>query len=278
MTGGAAGELTTTFMHYACTSEDCKPFLHWIMQQANNSDAPLVQSVSVGTTEYEYVEAMGEQYLERINQEFMKAGMRGISLLFATGDKASQIYNHKYWINFPSASPYVTAVGGVWLGELGYGPLSVDPDTTGGFANYEAHKQLAFQKSAVTAYLAEAKKSKAKQPEHFNATLRAVPDVSAMSDAYLIIQHGSETWIGGTSAACPVVAGIMSILNDARIAAGKGPMGYLNDFLYKNPHCFQDIESGANAYEAVKGWDPASGLGTPVGDCLLKAALAEEGL
>jgi hypothetical protein len=52
----------------------------------------------VGTTEYEYVEAMGEKFVLRINQEFMKAGMRGISLLFASGDRASQPYKGKYWV------------------------------------------------------------------------------------------------------------------------------------------------------------------------------------
>ena len=49
---------------------------------------------------------------------------------------------------------------------------------------------------------------------------RAVPDVSAMSDAYVIVQHGANTFIGGTSAACPVVAGLISLLNSERMAAG----------------------------------------------------------
>jgi hypothetical protein len=54
---------------------------------------------------------------------------------------------------------------------------------------------------------------------HFDAC-RAVPDVSAMSDAYVIVQHGANTFIGGTSAACPVVAGLISLLNSERMAAG----------------------------------------------------------
>ena len=58
-------------------------------------------------------EAMGAKFVKRINQEFMKAGMRGLSLLFATGDRAVQHYKGKYWVNFPSCSPFVTAVGGV---------------------------------------------------------------------------------------------------------------------------------------------------------------------
>ena len=49
----------TIFMHYACTSEACRPFLSWILQQANTSQPALVQSISVGTTEHEYVEVGG---------------------------------------------------------------------------------------------------------------------------------------------------------------------------------------------------------------------------
>lgn len=41
-----------------------------------------------------------------------------------------------------------------------------------------------------------------------------------MSDAYVIVQHGANTFIGGTSAACPVVAGLISLLNSERMAAG----------------------------------------------------------
>mmetsp|Transcript_24567 Transcript_24567/g.62010 ORF Transcript_24567/g.62010 Transcript_24567/m.62010 type:complete len:80 (-) Transcript_24567:546-785(-) len=67
---------------------------------------------------------------------------------------------------------------------------------------------------------------------------------------------------------------MVSLLNDARGAAGKPPMGFLNPFLYANPQCFEDIVGGKNLYGAVKGWDPASGLGVPNMDCLLKAAMA----
>lgn len=83
-----------------------------MMEIANVTQPPMVQSVSVGTTEYEYLTDMGEKFVRRINAEFVKAGARGISLVFASGDRASQLFDGKYWINFPSASPHVTAVVG----------------------------------------------------------------------------------------------------------------------------------------------------------------------
>lgn len=87
-------------------------------------------------------------------------------------------------------------------------------------------------------------------------------------------QAFAQTFVGGTSAACPVVAGMIGLINDARHAAGRPTLGFLNPFLYANPECFQDITGGKNLYGATKGWDPASGLGTPIFACLLKAAMS----
>jgi tripeptidyl-peptidase I len=183
---GAGAE--SWFLHYACTTEACHPFLGWVTQLANLTRPPLVHSVSVGTTEWEYVDAMGEPYVARINLEFAKLAARGLTLLFAAGDRAAQPHAGRFWINFPAASPYVAAVGGVWLGELGSGPLVTDPDTTGGFANCPAHAQPAHQAAAVARYLATAAAAGAKRPDVFNSSLRAVPDLVSMSDAYVIIQ------------------------------------------------------------------------------------------
>ena len=40
--------------------------------------------------------------------------------------------------------------------------------------------------------------------------------------------------VAGTSAACPVVAGIFTIVNNARLKAGKNSLGFLNPFIYAN--------------------------------------------
>jgi tripeptidyl-peptidase-1 len=38
--------------------------------------------------------------------------------------------------------------------------------------------------------------------------------------------------VAGTSAAAPVVAGAVALLNDELLAAGKRPMGFLNPWIY----------------------------------------------
>jgi subtilase family serine protease len=61
---------------------------------------------------------------------------------------------------------------------------------------------------------------------------QAYPDVSAQSRRFLIYFQGLAGLISGTSAAAPTFAGIVSLLNDANIAAGKPPLGFLNPMLY----------------------------------------------
>jgi hypothetical protein len=35
-------------------------------------------------------------------------------------------------------------------------------------------------------------------------------------------------------------------VNEARIAAGKGPVGFINPVLYQHPEVFNDIKNGSN--------------------------------
>ena len=85
---------------------------------------------------------------------------------------------------------------------------------------------------------------------------------------------GSFAGMAGTSASCPVVAGFISNINAARMAIGKGAVGWINPALYAHSASFvNDIVTGDNkcsatapccphGFTAVTGWDPASGLGS----------------
>lgn len=68
------------------------------------------------------------------------------------------------------------------------------------------------------------------QPLTFHS--QAYPDVSAQSRRFVIIYTGLPALISGTSASAPAFAGIVALLNDASIAAGKPPLGFLNPMLY----------------------------------------------
>ena len=69
---------------------------------------------------------------------------------------------------------------------------------------------------------------------------------------------------------------MLTSINAALVAAGHSTsLGFVNPFLYDNQAAFLDITTGSNlGFEAVEGYDPASGLGTfsPSTFSLLKAA------
>jgi len=94
-----------------------EPFLDWTIHMANTSDLPLVHSLSYGENEKDYT----VPYVKRTNLDFMKLGLRGITILVATGDAGVQGATQMggsppscrpFLPVFPASSPYVTSVGG----------------------------------------------------------------------------------------------------------------------------------------------------------------------
>ena len=102
---------------------------------------------------------------------------------------------------------------------------------------------------------------------------RGYPDVSLSSYDYLIRDEKKIICTSGTALSAAVFAGMITSINAARLADGKGSIGWLNPTLYANPHIFEDMIIGdsscdrngrcrAQGFSATKGWDPISGLGS----------------
>jgi kumamolisin len=94
---------------------------------------------------------------------------------------------------------------------------------------------------------------------------RGVPDVAGNADpetGYQVRVDGSDMVIGGTSAVAPLWAALIARLNQIK----GSPLGFINEALYANPSGLSDITSGNNgSFSAGPGWDPTTGLGSPVG-------------
>mmetsp|Transcript_31066 Transcript_31066/g.99728 ORF Transcript_31066/g.99728 Transcript_31066/m.99728 type:complete len:570 (+) Transcript_31066:64-1773(+) len=254
--------------------------LAWARQISSLENPPLVHSVSYGNDEKQQVSA---EYMQTANTAFMKAGARGLSILFASGDQGvcgregCGFFKKRFKPDFPAASPYITAVGGTdFVTKSVVGDEKAWVAGGGGFSDDFAIP--AYQAEAVAAYLSQ---PDLPPKDMWNSTGRAYPDVSALAgqvNPYCVVSSGRFAGVAGTSAACPVVAGIFALLNSRRVDNGKPALGFLNPFIYKNPQGFQDVTQGKNTggmqeygFSAVKGWDAATGFGTPDFDALAEA-------
>lgn len=93
--------------------------------------------------------------------------------------------------------------------------------------------------------------------------------MAANGDNIAVYVEGGLYTEGGTSASSPIFASLITRIIEERIKVGKGPLGFINPVLYQHPEVLNDINNGSNpgcgtnGFDAVDGWDPVTGLGTP---------------
>ena len=210
---------------------------------------------------------MPSAYADHINVEFVKCGLRGIWMLFASGDSGAALDSGTcpegaFAPVWPAGSPYITAVGGTTNGAL---PEAAWSGSSGGFGN--VFGQPSWQTAAVETFLATAEAEGTLPPlGYFNATGQGFPGISAQAVAYPVIANGAAFGsVAGTSCATPCSSGIFGLLNHARLAAGKGSLGFLNPMLYANTGALNDVALGVQGgcnidgvsvpgFPAVAGW------------------------
>ncbi|CAN0171587.1 unnamed protein product [Scytosiphon promiscuus] len=216
--------------------------------------------------------------------------------------------------SFPASSPWVTSVGATqvaWdlagsclqsdlLGpgnsqsaETAVNKFTGGLDSGGGFSTIFPAEE--YQTAHTARYVA----TKAAPPAGtFKSANRGFPDISAAGHNFVVVVGGKVQQVGGTSASAPAVAGMVALLNERLLAAGKPPLGFLNPALYKaaeeRPSTFQPVlpktynfsgtpleetlgatyQVGSNKCSRYSccgmgyggsesgGWDPVTGLGT----------------
>jgi tripeptidyl-peptidase-1 len=223
-------------------------------------------------------------YMDMICNEYMKLGLQGVSVLFSTADfgvagNSDTCKDDRFQPNWPTTCPYVTAVGATQVdqgqtdiaGTLASGgqpEVAVDSNVKsgGGFSDYFPIPD--YQKDFVESYLNNTPPPYGS--DKFNAGGRAFPDISVNGRSYVVTTGGAEVGVDGTSASAPTFASMITMINQERLAAGKGTVGFLNPVLYgRSGDYIKDVVSGNNpgcgtdGFSAAPGWDPVTGLGTP---------------
>ncbi|KAH8985804.1 subtilisin-like protein [Lactarius akahatsu] len=236
-------------------------FLEYILDQEN---IPQTISMSYHRLEENF---LSHEYIVQVCDLFSRLGVRGVSVILSSGnegvgkDCVMEDGSIRFMPNFPPTCPYVTVVGGT----TGYEPEVAAGFSGGGFSDY--FERPPYQEEAVSTFL----QSLGNQHQGlYNPTGRGIPDIAAQASGFKLFSNGRERVESGTSAAAPVVAGVISLLNDWLILRGQPPLGFLNPWLYGGGFAaLNDITEGSNSgcgmdgFTAVDGWDPVTGLGTP---------------
>ncbi|EMD32917.1 hypothetical protein CERSUDRAFT_98929 [Gelatoporia subvermispora B] len=252
--------------------------------QCGGAPLPYVLSTSYVHDETD----LSAAYMQRQCAEYGKLGLMGVTVLYASGDGGvagndgkcmtqdglPSANGTRFMPGFPAECPYVTGVGAT---QVNPGAKVTDPEgaceqtifSGGGFSNVFAMPD--YQKDAVQNYLEKFPPPYGADRYNNSGTSRAFPDISANGANFLIVVQGKALRVSGTSASSPVSAAILSAVNDARFAAGKGPIGFINPTIYSSAFdgAFNDITTGSNpgcgtnGFAAQPGWDPVTGLGTP---------------
>jgi subtilase family serine protease len=241
---------------------------------------------------------------------FVQAAVEGIGLYFSSGDSGDEvIHGLSPQPDFASSDPLVTAVGGTseFINERGKRINTTGWETTLDLVDYSGTEaqytsplpgdfwagagggtstifaQPWYQVGAVPASLAN----------RDGQRMRVAPDISADADPYTGFYYGITSGgtfgigtIGGTSLACPLVAGMQAVAEQNR----SFPIGFANPLLYslrknayndvrpQRPIHFASTSGGylgtfetGDTQSTRYGYDNITGLGTPNGTKFLKA-------
>ena len=215
-----------------------------------------VISVSYGAWGYP------DNYIKRQCNELMKLGLQGTTVVVSSGD--SGVGDDEYcapgrdglifFATMMSECPYVLSVGSTELDRPAGAPSPPPPFETlneiattrfasgSGFSN--VFGVPSWQKDAIDAYFAQVdlpftayhhyvvnNDFSSVDRGRFHHGGRAYPDIAAVGDRQVVYAGGLWYRVGGTSLSAPVVAAMVTLANEARIAAGKGPVGYFTDKL-----------------------------------------------
>ncbi|KAH9165261.1 subtilisin-like protein [Lactarius sanguifluus] len=174
---------------------------------------PQTISISYGT----YERNVPREYTRALCILFAQLGARGVSVLFSTGDDGvgdncmDDSGNIRFVAEFPASCPYLTAVGGT----TDYDPEVAAPLSGGGFSDH--FPRPAYQDVAVSAFLESLGTQYAGL---YNREGRGIPDIAAQALTLPVVVRNDDVAMDGTSGSTPIVASIISLLNDYFITNG----------------------------------------------------------
>ncbi len=223
---------------------------------------------------------------------FGRMTREGITLVAASGDQGSGQFTcdgSDYFkaVATPASDPNVTAVGGTILNADGASGAYLSETT---WNESSAIGDAEAGGGGVSVVYTKPRYQKRAQEER----MRTLPDVSytaSLLSGVVVVYGGSPYSFGGTSVGTPQWAGLFALT--AQLANER--LGNVNDVLYRlaagrQKKYFRDVRDGStnalpdlgccgtpiDGYVALRGYDLATGLGSPIASALVPA-LARDG-
>jgi subtilase family protein len=261
----------------------------------NRGFKPQVISASLGLCEPDVFLAIGLKGLRSVEGSLAMAAGSGISFLASSGDQGSAdcvdltgAPVDRLAVNYPSSSPWVTGVGGTNFAltsantiaaQIVWNDTSLQPGAAGGGGTSQLFRRPGYQRPTVS------------------RNRRYVPDVSMLADIApgftvfcsatpdCVNSQTTNPWqtVGGTSAATPLLAGGLALVDESQRLNGRRDVGFVNPLLYKigrnrslRGHVISDVVKFSNdigpfitrrhrslgCCKAGPGFDRASGWGS----------------
>jgi kumamolisin len=212
-------------------------------------------------------EELPQDFFHCMEQLFQDAVLQGVSICCSSGDRGDDPGpSGRPRVHYPASSPHVLACGGThWTARSKLLEEVVWNETL-------PHGSCQSGGGASKVFGAPGWQRRARVKLKTRRSGRGLPDVAGKADiqtGYCMFVGGLDVTMGGTSAVAPMWAGLIARLNQE---LGK-PIGYITPLLYGSSikKAFRDILEGNNGhYRAGPGWDPCTGLGTPIGKALLQ--------
>ena len=218
----------------------------------------------------------GTENSDYMTTALANASANGITVCAGSGDRGSDNYAGTLGVLYPASSPNVVAVGGTQLtyNSSTYQRVSESVSIYSGGGISKVFPVPSWQ-TGLKANLFFSSNGNS-----FVSTItgRGVPDISAPYSNYIFWFGAAASGysaanilvVGGTSAACPIMAGMFARYISA---TGRRPISNaIHPILYANTSAYSDITSGNNlsylngGFVANIGWDPVVGLGAPKGN------------
>ena len=218
------------------------------------------------------------------DQIFQQMALQGQSFFAASGDSCAW-HDPDCPEYFPQNSPYITIVGGTTLTTANDGSYASETVWNWGIPNQNGGDWGSSGGISDFYAIPKWQTGISMTANHGSTVSRNMPDVALTADnIYVISDNGQGGSSGGTSAASPLWAAFMALVNQQGALNGRTSVGFLNPTIYAlsktaaYTNIFRDTTLGNNFwpssptnFPAVAGYDLATGLGTPGGTNLINA-------